>query len=106
MNGLKSSRGLVGDVLRPPADDPKTFRYEDPQASIEAGAAYLALMFREFKNWPKAVAAYNMGPTRLYQVLRGDAALKLETQAELTHVFRGKPEAFDHHNPVGPNQRQ
>lgn len=104
--GAKGIAQLTPGALRAVGIDPKTFRYEDPQASIEAGAAYLALMFREFKNWPKAVAAYNMGPTRLYQVLRGDAALKPETQAELTHVFRGKPEAFDHPNPVGPNQRQ
>ena len=103
--GAKGIAQLMPGALKAIGVDPKTFKYEDPRASIEAGAAYLALMYREFKNWPKAVAAYNMGPTNLYRALRGDVELPLQTQAEITHVFRGEPGAFDRYNSGVPNQK-
>jgi len=94
--------GAVKSVGR----DPRTFNYYDPQAAIDAGAAYLAQQHRQFKNWPKAVAAYNAGGGRLQGWLegRGDDPSVLpkekypwwgEINAHLQQVFRGRPDYFD-----------
>lgn len=37
----------------------------DAEQNINAGAQYLAQMFRRFGNWPDALAAYNAGPGRV-----------------------------------------
>ncbi|MBX9944474.1 MAG: lytic transglycosylase domain-containing protein [Reyranella sp.] len=103
--GAKGIAQLTPGALQALRLDPETFKYDDPQASIEAGAAYLALMYREFKNWPKAVAAYNTGATGLYKVLRGDEVLGGEARAHLKYVFRGQPDAFDHYDAGAPNQK-
>ena len=65
---LLSSPGAVKSVGR----NPHTFNYYDPQTSIDAGAAYLAQQYRQLKNWPKAVAAYNLGSNGLQRWLEGD----------------------------------
>ena len=93
--------GAVKSVGR----DPRTFDYHDPQASIDAAAAYLAQQYRQFKDWPKAVAAYNVGAGRVRGWLRGkgeDPSAKeqqpqwwREMNAHLQQVFRGRPDYFD-----------
>jgi soluble lytic murein transglycosylase-like protein len=87
--------------------DPRTFSYDDPKSSIDAGAAYLAQQYRSFKNWPKAVVAYNAGGPRLVGWLQGDGrdwstvpekqqdGWWREMNAHLQAVFRGQPEQFD-----------
>lgn len=76
--------------------DPSTFEYSNAEKSIDAGAALLAKYYAEFKDWGKAVAAYNMGNTAVRQWLAGDRARgpDEETQFLLRHVFRGDPHAF------------
>ena len=95
--------GAVKSVGR----DRRTFNYYDPQAGIDAGAAYLAQQYRQLKNWPKAVAAYNLGSNGLQRWLEGygddPSALPAtkyppwwsEMNAHLQHVFRGRPDYFD-----------
>lgn len=93
--------GAVKSVGR----DPRTFNYDDPQASIDAAAAYLAQQYRQFKDWPKAVAAYNAGAGRLQGWLGGkgeDPSAKeqqphwwREMNTHLQQVFRGRPDYFD-----------
>ena len=78
--------------------NPDTFNYYYPKTSIDAGAALLGQYYREFKDWPKAVAAYNMGntETRSFFAL-GSLKDKLndETSTLLRYVFRGQPKSFD-----------
>jgi soluble lytic murein transglycosylase len=97
------THGAVKSVGR----NPHTFNYYDPQASIDAGAAYLAQQYRQLKNWPKAVAAYNLGSNGLQGWLEGDGddpsarpitkypSWWREMNAHLQHVFRGRPDYFD-----------
>jgi soluble lytic murein transglycosylase-like protein len=88
--------------------DARKFAYRDPKASIDAGTAYLAQQYRQFKNWPKAVAAYNAGPTFVYKWLEGmgpdwsampeddkKAAKWKEMKTHLRYIFRGQPGYFD-----------
>ncbi len=98
---------LTPDALRSVGRDPRTFNYYDPQAAIDAGAAYLAQQYRRFSNWPKAVAAYNAGGGRVEGWLQGyrdDPSALLEKDwpswwqeinAHLRSVFRGRPDYFD-----------
>jgi len=96
------------DRRNPNYFDPQgNFKYFDPQASIDAGAAYLAQQYRRFRNWPKAVAAYNAGGGAVEGWLAGigrdwsavpeekHPGWWKEINAHLQHVFRGKPEYFD-----------
>jgi soluble lytic murein transglycosylase-like protein len=112
-NSVSSNRKAFGiaqltpDALRSVGRDPRTFNYYDPQAAIDAGAVYLAQQYRQFKNWPKAVAAYNAGGGRVEGWLQGygkdPSALPEEERdrwwrdmnAHLRHVFRGRPDYFD-----------
>ena len=98
---------LTPDAVRSVGRDPRTFNYYDPQAAIDAGAAYLAQQYRQFKNWPKAVAAYNAGAGTVRGWLQGygndPSALPEQKRdrwwrdmnAHLQYVFRGRPDYFD-----------
>jgi soluble lytic murein transglycosylase-like protein len=98
---------LTPDAVRSVGRDPRTFNYYDPQAAIDAGAAYLAQQYRQFKNWPKAVAAYNAGAGTVRGWLQGygndPSALPekkrdrwwRDMNAHLQYVFRGRPNYFD-----------
>lgn len=77
--------------------NPNTFDYFDAENSINAGAALLAKYHGEFKDWHKAVAAYNMGNTAVREWFDGHpkyAGPDKEVKATLKHVFRGDPFAF------------
>ena len=81
-----------------------TFNYFDPESSINAGAAYLSHMYEQFKDWPKAVAAYNAGPTFVSKWLRGLLPVYedqkppprqwTDMKTYLQYLFRGDPNAF------------
>jgi soluble lytic murein transglycosylase-like protein len=96
------------DAVKAVGLDPLKFNYFDPQASIDAGAAYLAQHYRRFGNWPKAAAAYNAGPNYVRGWLEGispdwSAMPKEDKRARrwremntyLQYIFRGQPEYFD-----------
>jgi hypothetical protein len=74
------------------------FDYFDAKSSIDAGAAYLGWLYRWFRNWPRAIAAYNAGPGNLGRWLVGDEtnySPTEETKEMVRHIFRGDPKAFD-----------
>ena len=43
-----------------------------PENNIEYATRYLAKLYRRFKDWSKAIAAYNCGPGRVERALRRD----------------------------------
>ena len=103
-NGMNaSSRGAKGIAQLTPIAvkalglDSNKFDYLDAEKSIDAGAALLAMYYGEFKDWRKAVAAYNMGNTAVREWFAGNDATSPgneQTQFLLQHVFRGDPHAF------------
>lgn len=96
--GAKGLAQLTPIAIKHLKLNPATFDYFDAEASINAGAALLGGYYREFKDWPKAVAAYNAGNAAVLNWLGGngkDGDLKPETRTMLMYVFRGQPKAFD-----------
>jgi hypothetical protein len=51
----------------------------DPETNIQAGTAYLGQLYKQFGNWPDAIAAYNSGPNRWAAVKAGKQAAPAET---------------------------
>jgi membrane-bound lytic murein transglycosylase D len=46
----------------------------DPERSTRAAAAYLKDLYRQFEDWPLALAAYNCGPNRVKRTLASTGA--------------------------------
>lgn len=61
----------------------------DPQTNIQAGTAYLGQLYKQFGNWPDAIAAYNAGPGRWAQVKAGKADAPRETTDYVQKVTTG-----------------
>ncbi len=58
-----SSAGAIGLAqLMPGTADLLGVDPTDPVANLQGGARYLAQQYRNFGNWPLALAAYNAGP--------------------------------------------
>ncbi len=93
--GAKGVAQLRPDAVKELGLNSDTFDYFDAEKSINAGAALLAMYYREFKDWRKAVAAYNMGNTALRNWFAGEANAtspgNRQTQYMLQLVFRGDP---------------
>lgn len=97
--GAKGIAQLTSIAVEALGLDSKKFDYFDAEKSINAGATLLAMYHREFKNWHKAVAAYNMGNTAVRQWFAGEpnatSPRNAQTRYLLQHVFRGDPHAFN-----------
>jgi soluble lytic murein transglycosylase-like protein len=57
----------------------------DPFASIDAAGRYLARMYGMFKDWSKALAAYNWGPGNVQR--KGLARAPAETRSYYTQIL-------------------
>jgi soluble lytic murein transglycosylase-like protein len=72
---LPNKAGGIAQMFPPALADigivPDKDFWSNPQRQIEAGAGYLALLRRQYGDWPKAVAAYHFGRTRFGQWLVG-----------------------------------
>jgi hypothetical protein len=66
----------------------------DPEQAIPKAAHLLAELRRRFGNLGVAAAAYNAGPARVDEWLRGDGGLPAETSAYVRFVTKGGPEAW------------
>lgn len=106
--GARGIAQLFPGALQSIKKDPKTFDYFDPKSGIDVGAAYLAWNYRLFKDWSKAVAAYNWGVRHLDDWVNGvpmilnekkewvpTPSVPSETKTTISHIFRGNPAAFD-----------
>jgi len=49
-----------------------------PRKSAEAAATYLSILYRQFKSWPLALAAYNAGEGRVGRALKSTGAKDFE----------------------------
>ena len=58
----------------------------DPERSTRAAAAYLKDLYRQFGDWPLALAAYNCGPGRVRRALDRTGATSFWELLELTAV--------------------
>jgi soluble lytic murein transglycosylase-like protein len=107
-SGARGIAQLTPGAIKSVGLNPDKSNYSDPEASINAGAAYLAQHYRRFKNWPKATAAYNAGPNYLDGWLGGvspdwstmpkedkRARPWNEMKTYLQYIFRGQPDYFD-----------
>jgi soluble lytic murein transglycosylase-like protein len=95
--GARGIAQLMPVAVRELGLNPNTFDYFNAEKSINAGAALLAKYHGEFKDWPKAVAAYNMGNTALREWFDGrpkSTGPDEKVQTALKHIFRGNPLAF------------
>jgi membrane-bound lytic murein transglycosylase D len=69
----------------------------DPERSTRAAAAYLKDLYRQFNDWPLALAAYNAGPTRIRRALDSSGATtfwELLEQAAIPKETRGYVPTF------------
>ena len=98
-NGIHKGLGQLGPAaVQDIGLNPDTFQYFDAKSSIDATAAYLALMYKRTGSWPTAVAAYNAGDGNINGWLSGKITgyrPNGETREAVRHVFRGDPNAFD-----------
>lgn len=58
----------------------------DPELSTRAAAAYLEDLYRQFEDWPLALAAYNCGPGRVRRALDRTGATTFWELLEMTAV--------------------
>lgn len=80
----RSGAGATGLMQIVPAQHP-TVNPLDVSAAIDYAGKYLQQLFREFKSWPIAVAAYNAGPGNARKY-KGIPPFK-ETRAYVAEVF-------------------
>src|SRR5438445_5693456 len=60
----------------------------DPDRSTRAAAAYLQDLYREFHDWPLALAAYNAGSTRIHRALDETGSTTFWRLMELSAIPR------------------
>lgn len=63
----------------------------DVEKSTAAATAYLAFLYREFQDWPLAIAAYNCGEGKMRQALNASGSRKL---SELTAACRERGTSY------------
>ena len=89
INGVKrSSVGAVGIAQFMPATAKELgLNPLDPLASIDAAGRYLAILYKQTKNWDAAVAAYNWGIGNVLK--KGLAKAPAETIAYVRKITGG-----------------
>jgi membrane-bound lytic murein transglycosylase D len=60
----------------------------DPDRSTRAAAAYLKDLYRDFHDWPLALAAYNAGPNRIHRALDRTGTTTFWSLMEMSAVPR------------------
>lgn len=84
---VKSSAGAVGIMQIIPRFHPG-IDATDPLQAIPYAGRYLRTLYNRFGSWPKAVAAYNWGPTNLADYLTGQiTSLPKETRKYLLQIY-------------------
>lgn len=86
---VKSSAGCVGLMQLLPADFPNAG--VSWQADVLSAGKYLADLYRQFKDWHLAVAAYDWGPGDVAEYKAGKKAFPAETLKYLAQVFADVP---------------
>lgn len=62
----------------------------DPYKATEAAADYLQKLYRDFGDWPTAIAAYNAGEGKMSRALSGTGGKNFYEAKYLNHVLDGK----------------
>ena len=62
----------------------------DPYKATEAAADYLAKLYRDFKDWHLAIAAYNAGEGKISRALEGTRARTFFELVAKNHMLEGK----------------
>lgn len=92
--GTASSAGALGIMQMMPqffssVTTPRPFNDTDVRAQILEAASYLAQLYRQFKSWPLAIAAYNAGPGNVNKY--GGVPPFPETQAYVANITADVP---------------
>lgn len=86
---------MYPDALKDVGVDPETFGKAGAAAQIDAAAAYLAMLYRRFGDWPRTVAAYQFGYPRIEAWSAGKGPPYesiVQRKTEESAYFRGKTE--------------
>lgn len=59
----------------------------DPFQSIDAAGKYLAQLYRQFRSWPLAIAAYNWGPGNMQKHLAKHGGLNVAALPDETRKY-------------------
>ena len=83
--GLMQILPMTAQYISKQIGIPSTQILTNPKDNILAGTYYLATLYKQFKDWPKSLAAYNWGPANVKKYRLSKAPI--ETQKYVTGVL-------------------